>query len=163
MKAIQAFLKNIEAHEVEYIFGIPGREAIVFDGLADSNIEFVLTRHEQTAAFMADVYGRLTGKAGVCYATFGPGATNLATGIASAYLDRSPVVAIVAQVESYYFHKSAHQCIDFARLFRPITKKVLMLHKAEQFPWIVNRAFNIAVAERPGPVVIGLPIDILEP
>src|SRR5271163_576650 len=96
IKASDLFVKCLEAESVEYIFGVPGEEnADVMISLMDSKIRFILTRHEQGAAFMADVYGRLTGKAGVCLATLGPGATNLVTGLADANMDRGPVVALI--------------------------------------------------------------------
>ena len=110
MKASDLFVKALEAEDVEYIFGIPGEENIdVMDALLDSKIKFITTRHEQGGAFMADVYGRLTGKAGVCLATLGPGATNLVTGFADADMDRAPIVAIAGQGRATAAEREQHQ------------------------------------------------------
>src|SRR5438045_8316674 len=123
MNAAQLFVKCLENENVEYIFGIPGEENIaIMDALLDSPIRFVTTHHEQGAAFMADVYGRLTGKAGVCLATLGPGATNLITGVADANMDRAPLVALTGQAGHDRMHKESHQHLDIVTLFRPITK-----------------------------------------
>ena len=123
MKAAELFVRCLENEGVEYIFGIPGEENIdVLDVLLDSPIRFVSTRHEQAAAFMADVYGRLTGRAGVCLATLGPGATNLVTGVADANMDRAPMVAIAGQAATTQMHKESHQTLDLLNLFEPITK-----------------------------------------
>ena len=123
MKAAELFVKCLENEKVEYIFGIPGEENIdVMDALLDSPIKFVTTHHEQGAAFMADVYGRLTGRAGVCMATLGPGATNLITGVADANMDRAPVVAIAGQGATTRLHKESHQILDLVSMFQPITK-----------------------------------------
>ena len=123
MNAAQLFVKCLENEGVEYIFGVPGEENAHFMmALEESSIKFILCRHEQGAAFMADVYGRLTGRAGVCMGTLGPGATNLVTGVANANMDRSPVVAITGQADSRRQHKESHQHMDIVGLFRPITK-----------------------------------------
>ena len=123
MKASELFIKCLENEGVEYIFGIPGEENLdVMDALLDSKIKFITTRHEQGAAFMADVYGRLTGKAGVCLATLGPGATNLITGFADADMDRAPIVAIAGQGATTRMHKESHQVLDLVNLFEPISK-----------------------------------------
>ena len=123
MKAAELFVKCLENEGVEYIFGIPGEENIdVMDALLDSPIKFVTTHHEQGAAFMADVYGRLTGRAGVCMSTLGPGATNLITGVADANMDRAPVVAIAGQGATTRLHKESHQILDLVSMFEPITK-----------------------------------------
>jgi len=122
-KASDLFVRCLEAEGVEHIFGLPGEEnADLMMSLMESEIEFVLCRHEQAAAFMADAYGRLTGKPGVCLATLGPGATNLVTGIADANMDRSPVVAIIGQGSTARLHKESHQNMDAIAMFRPITK-----------------------------------------
>ncbi|MFQ5765145.1 MAG: thiamine pyrophosphate-binding protein, partial [Rhodospirillales bacterium] len=113
LKASDLFVRCLEAEGVTHIFGVPGEENADFMiSLIDSRIEFVLCRHEQGAAFMADTYGRLTGKPGVCLATLGPGATNLVTGIADANMDRSPVVAIIGQASTARLHKESHQNMD---------------------------------------------------
>ena len=110
MKAAELFVKCLENEGVQYIFGIPGEENIdVMDALLDSSIRFVTTHHEQGAAFMADVYGRLTGRAGVCMSTLGPGATNLITGVADANMDRAPIVAIAGQGATTRLHKESHR------------------------------------------------------
>ena len=114
MNAAQLFIKCLENEGVEVIFGIPGEENLdVMDALLDSSIKFVTTRHEQGAAFMADVYGRLTGKAGVCLATLGPGATNLVTGVADANMDHSPVVALAGQAATTRLHKNHTRCLTW--------------------------------------------------
>src|SRR4030065_249309 len=110
MRAADLFVKCLEAEGVEFIYGIPGEETLdVMDALLDSSIRFITTRHEQGAAFMADVYGRLTGRPGVCLATLGPGATNLITGVAEANMDPAPLVAIAGQAGTYRLHKESHQ------------------------------------------------------
>ena len=120
MKAAELLVRCLENEGVEFIFGLPGEENIdVMDALLDSRIRFITTRHEQGAAFMADVYGRLTGKAGVCLSTLGPGATNLITGVADANMDRAPVVAIAGQGATTRLHKESHQILDLTNLFRP--------------------------------------------
>ena len=123
MKAAELFIRCLENEGVEYIFGIPGEENLdVMDALLDSSINFITVRHEQGAAFMADVYGRLTGRAGVCLATLGPGATNLITGVADANLDHAPAVAIAGQAGTTRLHKESHQVRDLGKLFSPVTK-----------------------------------------
>src|SRR6476469_1924096 len=123
MKASDLFVKCLETEKVEYIFGLPGEETSDFMiSLLNSKIRFILTRHEQSAAFMADVYGRLTQRVGVCLATLGPGATNLTTGIANANMDRSPVLAITGQTDSNLLHKESHQNMDAITMLKPITK-----------------------------------------
>src|SRR5437016_14401418 len=135
MKASDLLVRCLENEGVEYLFGLPGEENLdVMDALSNSRIRFVATRHEQGAAFMADVYGRLTGKAGVCLSTLGPGATNLVTGIADANLDRAPLVAITGQAGLERTHKESHQFIDIVENFRPITKWNTRIEKAEVIP-----------------------------
>ena len=161
MKASELFVRCLENEGVENIFGIPGEENIdVMDVLLDSTIRFVTTRHEQGAAFMADVYGRLTGRAGVCLATLGPGATNLVTGVADANMDRAPVVAIAGQAATTRMHKESHQHLDLVSLFRPITKYSVQIREPEVIPEIVRKAFKIAEAEKPGVSFIDFPENI---
>ena len=161
--AAQVLVKCIEAEGVEYIFGVPGEENIdVMDALLDSPIKFVTTRHEQGAAFMADVYGRLTGRPGVCLATLGPGATNLITGVADANMDRAPLVAIAGQGSTARLHKESHQILDLVNLFRPITKYSTQVLTPDIVPEIVRKAFKVAQTEKPGCCFIDFPENIAE-
>ena len=123
MTTAELVIRCLEAEGVETIFGVPGEENLdLLDALLDSSIRFIPTRHEQGAAFMADVHGRLTGRAGVCLATLGPGATNLITGVADANMDHAPLVAIAGQASTERLHKESHQVLDLVEMFRPITK-----------------------------------------
>ena len=163
MKAAELFVRCLENEGVKYIFGIPGEENIdVMDALLDSSIQFITTRHEQGAAFMADVYGRLTGEPGVCLATLGPGATNLVTGVADANMDRAPVVAIAGQGATTRRHKESHQILDLVRLFEPITKYSTEVLAPEIIPEVVRKAFKVAAAEKPGACMISLPENIAD-
>jgi acetolactate synthase-1/2/3 large subunit len=155
------FVRCLENEEVEYIFGIPGEENIaVMDALLDSDIKFILTRHEQGAAFMADVYGRLTGKPGVCLATLGPGATNLITGVADANMDFAPIVAIAGQGATTRLHKESHQVLDLVNMFAPISKYSTQIRAPEVIPEIVRKAFKDAAKEKPGASFIEFPENI---
>ena len=161
MKASDLFVKCLEEEGVERIFGVPGEEnADVMISLNDSKIDFVLCRHEQAAAFAADAYGRLTGKAGVCLATLGPGATNLVTGLADANMDRAPVVAIIGQGSTKRLHKESHQNMDSVAMMRPISKWSQSILSADNITEVVRKAFKVAVAEKPGVTVIELPEDL---
>ncbi len=162
MKATDVMVKCLENEGVKYIFGIPGEENIdlVHSLSASGQIEFVAVRHEQGAAFMADVYGRLTGKSGVCLATLGPGATNLLTGIGDANLDHAPVVAITGQAGLERMHKESHQYVDVVAMFKPVTKWSVQIKRPETIPEIVRKAFKLAEMEKPGAVHIELPEDI---
>ena len=143
------------------IFGIPGEENLaIMDALLDSPIRFVTTRHEQGAAFMADVYGRLTGKAGVCLSTLGPGATNLVTGVADANMDHAPVVAISGQAATTRLHKESHQVLDLVKIFEPITKYATQILEPEVVPEITRKAFKLAQLEKPGACFISFPENI---
>ncbi len=160
-KASDLFVRCLEAEGVTHIFGVPGEEnADLMISLTDSAIEFVLCRHEQAAAFIADVYGRLTGKAGVCLATLGPGATNLVTGLADANMDRAPVVAIIGQGSTKRLHKESHQNMDAIAMCKPISKWAHSIRDSETIPEVVRKAFKLAEAEKPGVSVIELPEDI---
>ncbi|MFQ6056425.1 MAG: thiamine pyrophosphate-binding protein, partial [Methanosarcinales archaeon] len=151
MKVSDLFIKCLENEGVKYIFGVPGEEILdLMDSLLSSSIKFIPTRHEQGAAFMADVYGRLTGKAGVCLATLGPGATNLTTGVADANLDRAPLVAITGQSDLKKIHKESHQYIDIVQNFSPITKWNARITHGDVVPEVVRKAFLIAQTEKPG-------------
>jgi len=161
MKASDLFLRCLESEGVEYIFGLPGEENIdLMFSLLNSNIKFILARHEQGAAFMADVYGRLTQKVGVCLSTLGPGATNLITGVANANMDRSPILAITGQTDSNLRHKESHQNMDVVSMFKPITKWRWSIHNADVIAEIVRRAFKISIEEKAGAVHLELPEDI---
>ena len=160
-KASDLFVRCLEAEGVTHIFGVPGEEnADLMMSLMDSDIEFVLCRHEQAAAFIADVYGRLTGKAGVCLATLGPGATNLVTGLADANMDRAPVVAIIGQGSTKRLHKESHQNMDAIAMCQPISKWAHSIRDGETIPEVVRKTFKLAEAEKPGVAVIELPEDI---
>ena len=162
MKASDLFVKCLEGEGVKYIFGLPGEENLdLLNSLQSSSITFISTRHEQAAAFMADVYGRLTGQAGVCLSTLGPGATNLATGIADANLDHAPLVAITAQAGLERVHKESHQYVDILHCFEPITKWNSRVEQSSVIPEIVRKAFKIAQAEKPGACHIELPEDVM--
>jgi acetolactate synthase-1/2/3 large subunit len=153
----------LESEGVEYIFGLPGEEnADLMVSLADSKntIKFILVRHEQAAAFLADMYGRLTQKVGVCLSTLGPGATNLTTGVANANMDRSPILAITGQTDTDSLHKESHQNMDVVTMFKPITKWNWSIRNADSIPEIIRRAFKIALEEKVGAVQIELPQDI---
>ena len=163
MKAAELFVRCLENEGVEYIFGIPGEENLdVMDALLDSSIKFVTTRHEQGAAFMADVYGRLTGKAGVCLATLGPGATNLITGVADANLDHAPVVAIAGQASTHRLHKESHQVLDLEQIFSSITKYSSRLLTPDVINEVVRKAFKLAQTEKTGATFIEFPENIAE-
>ncbi len=163
MKAAELLVRCLENEGVDLIFGLPGEENIdVMDALLDSRIRFITTRHEQGAAFMADVYGRLTGKAGVCLATLGPGATNLITGVADANMDRAPVVAIAGQGATTRLHKESHQILDLTNLFQPISKYTAQIREPEIVPEIVRKAFKVAQTEKPGAAFIDFPENIAE-
>ena len=163
MKAAELFVRCLENEGVEYVFGIPGEENLdVMDALLDSSIRFVTTRHEQGAAFMADVYGRLTGRAGVCLSTLGPGATNLMTGVADANLDHAPLVAIAGQAGTTRLHKESHQVLDLEKLFHSITKYSASLLEPEIIPEVVRKAFKLAQSEKTGATFIEFPENIAE-
>jgi acetolactate synthase-1/2/3 large subunit len=163
MKASDLVVKALEAEGVEYIFGLPGEEnADVVMSLIGSKIKFVLCRHEQAAAFMADAYGRLTGKAGVCLGTLGPGATNLVTGVADANMDRAPLVAIIGQADTKRLHKESHQAMDAISMYRPITKWAQTVSHPRNVPEVIRKAFKLAEVEKPGATVIELPEDLMK-
>lgn len=161
MNTAELLVKCLENEGVEYIFGLPGEENLhILEALQHSTIKFITTRHEQGAAFMADVYGRLTGKAGVCLSTLGPGATNLMTGVADANLDRAPLVAITGQVGTDRMHIESHQYLDLVAMFAPVTKWGRQIVRPGITPEIVRKAFKLAQAEKPGAVHIDLPENI---
>lgn len=161
MNAAQLFVLCLENEEVQYIFGIPGEENLdVMDALLDSSIQFITTRHEQGAAFMADVYGRLTGKPGVCMSTLGPGATNLITGVADANMDHAPLVAIAGQADTNRLHKESHQVLDLEEIFRPITKYSSRLLTPNIIPEVVRKSFKVAQTDKSGACFMEFPENI---
>ncbi|MFD2444971.1 acetolactate synthase large subunit [Bacillus sp. CGMCC 1.16607] len=162
MKVTDLMVQCLENEGVEYIFGIMGSETVdLIDSLSKSqNIQYITVRHEQSAAFMADVYGRLSNKVGVCLATLGPGAINLLTGIASANLDYSPVVAITGQAGFERQHKESHQYLDLVKIFEPSTKWSVQIKNSETTAEIIRKAFRLAKMEKPGAVLIELPENL---
>lgn len=161
MKASELAIKCLENENVAYMFGIPGEENLdLMDALLESKIQFIQTRDERGAAFMADVYGRLTGKAGVCLATLGPGAMNLVTGVADANMDRAPLVAITGQAGLDRMHKESHQYMDVVSVFKPMTKWNTLLHVPEIIPESIRKAFKVATGEKPGATHIDFPEDL---
>lgn len=163
MTMAELLVRCLENEGVRFLFTLPGEETLGFmDALADSPIRLITTRHEQGAAFMADVHGRLSGKAGVCVSTLGPGATNLATGIGDAFLDRAPLVAITGQASLNRRHKESHQYIDVMSMLRPLVKWNTSIPKPEVIPEAVRKAFKIAQTEKPGSTHLELPEDVAE-
>ncbi|MFL6308861.1 MAG: acetolactate synthase large subunit [Nitrososphaera sp.] len=154
-------VKCLENEGVKYVFGIPGEENIHFiDALDSSSIRFILVHHEQSASFMAEMYGRITGKAGVCSATLGPGAINLLLGAADAYTDSVPLVAISAQVGLDRQYKETHQFVDLVSMFKPVTKWAAEVKLPSAVPEMVRKTFKVAQTERPGSCYIGIPQDL---
>ncbi|NNF05060.1 MAG: acetolactate synthase large subunit, partial [Rhodothermales bacterium] len=164
MKASDLLVKCLEAEGIEYIFGVPGEENADFMiSLEDSDsIRFVLTRHEQGAAFMADAYGRLTGEPAGCLGTLGPGATNLITGVADGNMDRAPMLVLTGQADTQRQHKESHQNMDVVSMFKPVTKWAQAVLHPENIPEIVRKAVRIAKEEKPGACHIELAEDIAE-
>jgi len=162
-RAAELFVRCLEQEGVRWVFGVPGEENLALvDALQDSSIRFVTTRHEQGAAFMADVYGRLTGRAGVCLATLGPGATNLLTGVADANMDHAPVVAIAGQAATTRLHKESHQVLDLVGIFRPVTKYAARILAPEVVPEVVRKAFKLAQTHKAGACFVEFPEDLAE-
>jgi len=161
-RASDVFVECLEAEGVKHVFGIPGEETLdLNESLSRSSIDFVPVRHEQGGAYMADVYGRLTGHAGVCLGTLGPGALNLVTAVADAYLDRAPLVALTGQGDLERMHKESHQYIDLLRVMRPITKWNARLSDPAIIPEVVRKAFKLSEGEKPGATHIELPEDVM--
>jgi acetolactate synthase-1/2/3 large subunit len=160
--AASLLVECLEAEGCRWVFSVPGEETMaLLDALSRSDsVRHVTTRHEQGAAFMADVHGRLTGRPAVAMATLGPGATNLLTGIADAYLDRAPMVAITGQASSDKLYKEAHQVVDIVRMFEPVTKWNTRIDRLAAIPEIVRKAFRVAALEKPGPTHVELPEDL---
>ena len=163
MKASDLFVAQLEEEGVRYVFGLPGEENLyLLEALRKSDIKVVITRHEQAAAFMAATYGRLTGRAGVCLSTLGPGATNLVTGIVHAQLIGAPLVSISAQKPRKENWQGKFQLVDVINLMRPITKKAASIFDPNTIPTVLRSAFKTAEAERPGAVHLELPEDVAE-
>ncbi|MCL4504148.1 MAG: acetolactate synthase large subunit [Deltaproteobacteria bacterium] len=161
MNVARLIAQCLENEGVKFIFGLPGEEIIpLVDALNDSAIRFILVRSEQGAAFMAEMYGRVTGKAGVCLATLGPGAINLLLGVADAQTDSTPLVALSAQVGLGRIYKETHQVVDLVSMFKPVTKWSDTLLTPAAVPEMIRHAFNIAQTERPGAVYLALPQDL---
>src|SRR3712207_3386592 len=161
-RASDVFVECLEAEGVRYVFGIPGEETLdLNESLANSSIAFIPVRHEQGGAYMADMYGRLTGRAGVCLGTLGPGAMNLVTAIGDAFLDRAPLVALTGQADLERMHKESHQFIDLVELFRPITTWNARVTSPEIVPEVVRKAFKVAASEKPGATHLELPEDVV--
>ena len=162
MNAAQVLVHCLEHEGVRYIFGVPGEETMdILEALADSErIQFIPTRHEQGAAFMADVWGRLTGTPGVCLGTLGPGAINLLTGVADAFLDHAPLVALTGQAGLERVYKESHQYVDVVAMFAPVTKWNTRVERGAALPEVVRKAFRLATQEKAGPTHIELPEDV---
>ncbi len=161
MKASDLLVRCLEKEGITHIFGVPGEENADFMmSLEGSSIEFVLTRHEQGAAFMAEVHGRLTGNPAVCLGTLGPGATNLITGVADANMDRAPLIVVTGQAATTRQHKESHQVMDVVEMYRPVTKWAASIHQADTVPEIVRKAGRLARSEKPGAVLIELAEDV---
>jgi acetolactate synthase-1/2/3 large subunit len=159
----KAILESLKREDVKVLFGIPGGSVIpLYDELYDSDLRTILMRHEQAAAHAADGYARASGEVGVCVATSGPGATNLVTGIASAFLDSSPIVAFTGQVPRAMIGKDSFQEADSVGITMPVTKHNFQFYTVEEIPFIIKKAFKIARTGRPGPVLIDVPKDVQE-
>jgi len=161
MTGAEILIESLKREGVEVMFGYPGGSVLpIFDKLYDAKLKFILTRHEQAAAHAADGYARATGKVGVCLATSGPGATNLTTGIANAYMDSIPIVAITGQVKTFLIGNDAFQEADITGVTRSITKHNYLVKDTKDLARIVREAFYIASTGRPGPVLIDIPVDV---
>lgn len=157
----EALVRALEAEGVDFVFGLPGGANLpIYDALVDASLRHILVRHEQSAAHMADGYARIKRKAGVCFATSGPGATNLITGIATAYADSSPMIAVTGQVPLAMIGKDAFQETDIIGVANPCTKYAFQPRAAVEIPESVKKAFYIAESGRPGPVLIDIPKDV---
>lgn len=161
MNSAELLVQCLENEGVRFAFGLPGEENLeLLNALSASGIEVVVTRDERGASFMANVYGRLTGSPGVCFSTLGPGATNLVTGVADAFLDFAPLLAITAQASPLRAHKESHQYIDVLSMLKPITKWNSRIIAPRTIPEVVRKAFKIAVLEKQGPTHLELPEDV---
>jgi acetolactate synthase-1/2/3 large subunit len=162
MKASDLFVQCLEKEGIEYIFGVPGEENAHFmiSLEASEKIRFILCRHEQGAAFMAEVYGRLTGHVAGCLGTLGPGATNLITGVADGNMDRAPMLVLTGQGASTRLHKESHQIMDVVAMYKPVTKWAQQIHHPNNIPEVIRKAIRTAKVEKPGATLVELPEDI---
>jgi acetolactate synthase-1/2/3 large subunit len=158
----QILVDALRIHGVDTAFGVPGESYLdVLDALHDSNIDFIVNRQEGGAAFMAEAYGKMTGKPGICFVTRGPGATNAAIGVHTAYQDSTPLILFIGQVGLDFMDREAFQEIDYRRMYGQMAKWVTQIDRAERIPEYIARAFQVATSGRPGPVVLALPEDML--
>ncbi len=158
----QLIVDALAIHGVDTVFGVPGESYLaVLDALHDSQIRFIINRQEGGAAFMADAYGKLTGKPGICFVTRGPGATNAAIGVHTAYQDSTPMILFIGQVGNDFVEREAFQELDYRRMFGPMAKWVAQIDRADRVPEFLAHAFQVATSGRPGPVVLALPEDML--
>ena len=162
MKASDLFVQCLEEEGIEYIFGVPGEENadFIMSLSRSKKIKFILTRHEQGAAFMAEVYGRLTGNVAGCLGTLGPGATNLLTGVGNGNMDLAPMLVLAGQGSSKRLHKESHQIMDAVSMFRPVTKWSETIRHPDNIPEMVRKAIRLARSEKPGAVFLELCEDI---
>src|SRR5690349_14977206 len=158
----QILVDALNIHGVDTAFGVPGESYLdVLDALHDSEIRFVINRQEGGAAFMAEAYGKMTGKPGICFVTRGPGATNASIGVHTAFQDSTPMILFIGQVGSDFIDREAFQEIDYRRMYGQMAKWVTQIDRADRIPEYIARAFQVATSGRPGPVVLALPEDML--
>jgi len=158
----QILVDALKIHGVDTAFGVPGESYLdVLDALHESSIRFVINRQEGGAAFMADAYGKMTGKPGICFVTRGPGATNASIGVHTAYQDSTPMILFIGQVGSDFTDREAFQEVDYRRMFGQMAKWVAQIDRADRIPEYIARAFQVATSGRQGPVVLALPEDML--
>ena len=158
----QILVDALKIHDVDLAFGVPGESYLdVLDALHDSQIRFIINRQEGGAAFMAEAYGKMTGKPGICFVTRGPGATNASIGVHTAFQDSTPMILFIGQVGNDFIDREAFQEIDYRRMFGQMAKWVTQIDRAERIPEYIARAFQVATSGRPGPVVLALPEDML--
>ena len=158
----QILVDALKIHGVDTAFGVPGESYLdVLDALHDSSIRFIINRQEGGAAFMAEAYGKMTGKPGICFVTRGPGATNASIGVHTAYQDSTPMILFIGQVGSDFIDREAFQEIDYRRMYGQMAKWVTQIDRADRIPEYIARAFQVATSGRPGPVVLALPEDML--
>ncbi|MGZ3183584.1 MAG: thiamine pyrophosphate-binding protein [Telluria sp.] len=158
----QILVDALKIHGVDTAFGVPGESYLdVLDALHDSGIRFIINRQEGGAAFMAEAYGKMTGKPGICFVTRGPGATNASIGVHTAFQDSTPMILFIGQVGGDFMDREAFQEIDYRRMYGQMAKWVAQIDRAERIPEYMARAFQVAMSGRPGPVVLALPEDML--